>query len=555
MPDDSSVRQLVSAPIQIRSDSEQCFGQSKRWLEECQTNHNLCNAPQQSLPSRVIDVGSLQEEPFLYISSLGEEAPWVALSHAWGGEHPLTTTLASLHERCHSIPLGSLPPVFLDAIKITRKLGFKYLWVDSLCIIQDSRADWAVESTKMSDIYSGAALCIVASAASGPSEGIFRSGDRDRHFFQSFAEINPSTESERRRSFFLRRDSRLEWSDSIHVKRRSPIEPLHKRAWVLQESCLSRRSLEFTSRQLRWSCRTSDLTEGSPHTDQDYSIFKDLGRDLFRMPIATTAYPSLPWINATDSMSPLTWWYRTLENLTRRDILYGGDLLPAIAGLAFEFKKRTIYSYVCGLWREDFHKGLLWRSKESGQRVESDSVPSWSWASTTVPQEHGRLKLINILPEHRNEILNLQVETVGEMEFAPVTQASLTMRGKCILLSSTGWIPKYRNYYWLPNIISLVDPQSTSASTHSSNHVTLTLDEEDNTDILYDRLVSRKVICMHVATAREHIFDSIDYEVYYGLLLEASGGEVETFRRIGTMRVPSLHASIDGWPVRTVKLV
>jgi hypothetical protein len=60
---------------------------------------------------------------------------------------------------------------FRDAIAITRKLGIRYLWIDSLCIIQDDREDQELEAIKMGSVYGNAYLVLAATAAADGDVG------------------------------------------------------------------------------------------------------------------------------------------------------------------------------------------------------------------------------------------------------------------------------------------------------------------------------------------------------------------------------------------------
>jgi hypothetical protein len=108
-----------------------------------------------------------------FISLGGDQAQYVALSHCWGGAQLLATTTVTLGKRKEGIPMASLPKTFYDAVITTRKLGFDYLWIDSLCIIQDSTEDWAQESANMAAVYSGATVVIAADAAQDSTDGCF----------------------------------------------------------------------------------------------------------------------------------------------------------------------------------------------------------------------------------------------------------------------------------------------------------------------------------------------------------------------------------------------
>jgi hypothetical protein len=167
-------------PLQTDIGSEYCFDLAKYWLRSCLEAHQLsCPKIETLLPVRVIDVGLLGESSaFLHVSK-GQRGQWLTLSHCWGENVPARTTMASIGKISDGIEISSLPSTFQDAILITRKLGYRYLWIDSLCIVQDSSHDWSRESIKMSEIYSNAVLCIAASAATDPHQGIFESANKE----------------------------------------------------------------------------------------------------------------------------------------------------------------------------------------------------------------------------------------------------------------------------------------------------------------------------------------------------------------------------------------
>lgn len=100
----------------------------KRWLKDCRERHPSCkSASEPTLPTRVIDVGASSEDVRLYITK-GEQENYVALSHCWGKAAPLTTTKATLDKNLGSLRFDAQCQTFVDAIEVTRMLGFKYLW-------------------------------------------------------------------------------------------------------------------------------------------------------------------------------------------------------------------------------------------------------------------------------------------------------------------------------------------------------------------------------------------------------------------------------------------
>ena len=171
---------FTSRPLTEDSGSEVCFKIAQYWLQTCLESHSsLCQVKESlPLPTRVLDVGLLDNDLVkLYISS-GEYGQWLTLSHCWGKTRPATTTTSNLDSHREGISIAALPQTFRDAIIITRKLGYRYLWIDSLCIVQDSIVDWQLESVKMNTIYANAVLNISADAAADSSEGIFASSNR-----------------------------------------------------------------------------------------------------------------------------------------------------------------------------------------------------------------------------------------------------------------------------------------------------------------------------------------------------------------------------------------
>ena len=151
---------------------------SKQWLKSCQACHKSCPPiKDRELPTRVLDVGSKKQDPKLVDSAdiSGGEGCYVALSHCWGSRPPdLLLTSLNLRSHLNTMPFHTLAKNFQDAITVTRFLGYRYLWIDSLCIIQDSEADWQVQCSRMEMVYANAALTIAAAAAPDAHEGFLR---------------------------------------------------------------------------------------------------------------------------------------------------------------------------------------------------------------------------------------------------------------------------------------------------------------------------------------------------------------------------------------------
>lgn len=121
------------------------------------------------LPTRLIEIGSGPTDLRLRLTKNvknHDDLHYVTLSHCWGDvAMPLRTTRENLADMSLEIPYETLGTTFQHAITICNRLGFCYIWIDSLCILQGDEADWEEEASKMGGIYASCSLNIVASAA------------------------------------------------------------------------------------------------------------------------------------------------------------------------------------------------------------------------------------------------------------------------------------------------------------------------------------------------------------------------------------------------------
>ncbi|TGO74258.1 hypothetical protein BELL_0296g00090 [Botrytis elliptica] len=224
------------------------FDITRAWLRECLECHDCHNTNLQQLPTRVIDVTPNQTR---IIHSNGIMANYIALSHCWGGPIPTSSTTATLPQYQNELPFQLLPANFRDAITITRELGVQYLWIDSLCIIQDSKHDWEQESQKMGTVYRDALVTIYAMSSDASTGGIIP---------------NPAHEPVEKPStnFTFTDDNGMEvtvrvepadrdvYDEDLH--RLAESSPLSSRGWTFQESVLSPRHIYYGKKQIYWGC-------------------------------------------------------------------------------------------------------------------------------------------------------------------------------------------------------------------------------------------------------------------------------------------------------------
>lgn len=145
------------------------------WLELCQKDHRSCwSSSAASVPTRLLAITQSGSEISIKLID-GSKAveKYMTLSHCWGDTHPMTTTRESSIERKAGILISDLPETFKHFVLLANALGVEYIWIDSLCIIQDDHDDWAREGGKMALVYAHSYLNIAAAHASGCNDGLF----------------------------------------------------------------------------------------------------------------------------------------------------------------------------------------------------------------------------------------------------------------------------------------------------------------------------------------------------------------------------------------------
>ncbi|KAM7196741.1 putative heterokaryon incompatibility protein [Naviculisporaceae sp. PSN 640] len=340
--------------------SKEAFAQIRDWLKWCIDNHPKCKSPN-TMPTRVLNVGKVGDATVrLEVTKpTTHTGHYMTLSHCWGPKpHPnSTTTRANYVARQTAIPTKSLTATFQDAIEVTRQIGIKYLWIDSLCIIQQDAADWDLEAKKMGSVYRNSFLTIAAAYSPDGDGGCLKPP-----YHRMRAGIKCSTPQGEGSVWITPRCRDFDNLSS---------SPLHNRAWVLQERILSPRTIHFAEGQMLWECRQGRRCEtGVP--EHAYKVMRSTWDS--RLHFTTQPPRKFYWD-----------WYDMVHDFTNRGITKGDDRLPALSGLA-----QTMMSapglqneqYVAGLWVSHLVWGLLWHKSRDWLRWPGHyRAPSWSWAS------------------------------------------------------------------------------------------------------------------------------------------------------------------------------
>jgi hypothetical protein len=282
---------------------------------------------------------------------------YTTLSHCWGSLEIFKLKKSNIDSLHNGFPYERLPKTFQDAMEVAQSLGFKYIWIDSLCIVQDDVEEWRREASLMSDVYGNATLNIAATSAKDGSGGLFverGAGRTKRHYFRTedkkLWEIN----------------STRFYEDFIASA------PLSSRAWTFQERYLAHRTLHFSADELFWECREHMACETFP--------------DGFPM-------STVHWSYRFPSRVDVTSWCRNISIYSTADLTYPSDKFIAISGVARNFQERFSDQYLGGLWTENLGRQLCWavqqRNRKPGPQPTVYRAPSWSWASTDQPVTWG----------------------------------------------------------------------------------------------------------------------------------------------------------------------
>jgi hypothetical protein len=272
------------------------------------------------------------------------------------------------------IPVETLSKTFQDAMWLTRVLGFRYLWIDSLCIMQDSEDDWRREAASMKNIYMKATLNIAATAASDGREGLFYERD-PISIVPHTVEIAWDGVCKGKYHFF----NQNLWKEEVLDA------PLGKRGWVLQERLLSSRIIHFGKNQLFWECQSNQCCETYPDMIPS-DMFSVLGVWLNLNMWYDGVRLSASGKNCPEEFVPSVYalWNRIVQIYSRRAFTHNTDKLIALSGVAAVVSTLTHgLIYLAGLWDKTLPRSLLWmvNDPKSAIRPTAYIAPSWSWAS------------------------------------------------------------------------------------------------------------------------------------------------------------------------------
>jgi hypothetical protein len=264
-----------------------------------------------------------------------------------------------------SMPMNTLPKTFRDAVSVTRALNIRYIWIDSLCIVQDDLEDWEQEAAKMASIYEGSFLTIAAADSPNSNGGLFLDSITPPvHFnFTPRLPSGASLNTQSTASFRPLPRPRAN-EDKLHLQN----APLYRRGWAFQELMLSPRSIHFKEHQMYWKCHTGLRSEDGTLDESEKqwnesNIFSRSGGGTIDF--------------STPDNSRSTWWHWVYD-FTTRSLTRPEDRVAAITGMLRYFQRVTGDTPMLGLWEKSFIPDLYWSIVCGAENVVLTG-PSWSW--------------------------------------------------------------------------------------------------------------------------------------------------------------------------------
>lgn len=439
---------------------------------------------------------------------------YATLSHSWGSYNVIKLTSEDLDTYMEALPVERLPKTFKEAIEITQRLGLDYLWIDSLCIIQDNVDDWQKESALMSSVFGGSTITITASSARDGSQGCFVK----QPYFSGGLRAR-ITDGELRRVQDFR--SRKVYDLSTFKTH------LGTRAWALQEKMLPPRTIHFGDRGVFWECRTKIASEYLP--------------DGFPGQLVR------PLVSQRAGFKYL--WPQIVRLYSAANITFAKDKLPALSGIAKLGYNETGDQYLAGLWKDKLEEQLCWgrhdwASDSSTMRPRPPwRAPTWSWASidgevTWYTRQKGILETTHVKVLHANTT-KYGYDPFGQVTSGVIRLACSSLAAGYLVYSSESNNPE-------PKEEAFIVPYAGNRELNFS----VQIDCQDDRNIAPGKLsyllplLSGKT---YRFTKREPESKDWIHEIMIeGIVLRATGVTKGEFSRIGRFKFYKYRSSNDG---------
>ena len=337
-------------------------------------DHGHCPKSQENIaPLRLLDVSD--GNAIRLVHSEGMRIRYAILSYCWGSSAAIQaskTVKSNLKSRMTGFAVTSLPKTLQDSVVLIRKLGISHVWIDALCIVQES-SEWDSESLRMMQYYENAYLTIVPLPCDSADQSFL--GER-RWWVTRFIDWpGPTAANPLELQFFF--------PGYTNPDREIDESAWASRGWTFQEQFLSARCLFVGNYATTFQCRA-----GSACEPQTFKLDSSTSNKFLPMQIEGVLESS-EWDTVEKVRSK---WLQLIGEYASRKLTHESDRLTAISGVASKF--RRLFGdqnvYINGFWKDELCNQLLWRPsppalrRNGGVVVKNTEFPSWSWCSSNI---------------------------------------------------------------------------------------------------------------------------------------------------------------------------
>lgn len=370
------------------------------WIKTCSQSHDcIAQVNTKWYPTRLVE--SMSNETFRIIHSDSISRPaqgYMTLSHRWGSSNFIKLTTDNLSNLSRPSPVSILPKTFREALVVAQRLNIRYVWIDSLCIIQsgDNGADWQREATDMANVYTNSLCNISADYGNNESEGLF---------FERTPPFKPAC------MVYLKCNVPKARDDDVCVYENSPEllnlrngglchimcpdgwtenvleSPLNRRGWVMQERLLAPRVLHFLAGQVSWECGETLAWEKAGCGVGPDGLHIPYYKVLSQMDSYRSVRTDMDRLRSDGCHRHVDFWHQLVRRYSRFGLTNQSDKLVAISGVARRMALSTGDQYVAGLWASSMPGALGWQrgddpaERPRHQHTRAYYSPSFSWAA------------------------------------------------------------------------------------------------------------------------------------------------------------------------------
>ena len=537
-------------PLQMKAEStgdELVLEQVNSWLQSCRHNHacgkNLCSNTS-FWPPRLLQI---QEGIIRLIDRSAfhvDKEPYATLSYRWGVQPKhLKLTPETASRLRNGLEVEKLPKTFQDAVKITKSLHLRFLWIDSLCIIQsgpEHLQDWHEHVGKMALVFQNGTINIAAADSQNAEEGILVTR-QTAPLLQTLQDVIDYRDD----SCLL--PDELYWiCDQPSWNRLIGRFPLDTRGWVYQERSLSPRTVLFSKDQVYWECREYPATICELLPTRENSVRETT--------LSLLQFAPKSW-NRVNKVNFYQEWVENLSRYSRTTLTKSEDKLPAFAGIARQLAEGTD-SYVAGLFRSSLPWSLLWKPESTAVRRTQGPyrAPTWSWAAYDGAICYILLRFSALGENYRPMVKDVAVVRDIKASFAnskdrfgAVLSAEILLHGPTLTVS---WRKEGKQGTFTPQTYQIRIPssqhsfqQSNDLPNHDAQKLLWESQHYDGVSLMLDivtehSIYSEAVLLILCQDSVQLLTENAsDHQRLLGLMLAPSKEQADKWIRIGTFMI------------------